>query len=548
MKKLWFAALVLTCFYVFTIASTSGIYFEHYESILNFLISGEASGLFSTDDFYTTWVFYFPLFSFLADYFQSSQVYASAYVIFTILNLSFVFGIVIYYLFQSKRSLLVRLVLFLSALLVSFDMVYYQNNLRLAFLAYFAIFLFLNTQFDKKIDFGWIAAVSFYALLAFFIRVEIAMICAMFCTFLILLYREKLNKTVFIFLCIVLVAGIVIFGYQSLKYPELTTYMQVEKEFEDRYSVDFDVLNEKEFVWTMALRRFVLDSDNITILDYKEFLSDKSFLAYLKNPLFLESYKEKIDLLMEDLYVYRYFLLYSLFNFLLVFANERKDRRNLFKLILVAAIVVLFPFALSILVSCPYNLVISILIGLNILALIYFLKKDFVVERILQLVYLAFFVLVIGQFTSWSEHQQLETEKADKSLAIRKMMEDYTQEGKTIVFGELLPYDYYPSRLFAMNTSKRIRHYYMGMYFFAYQGFYLEKNKEFFGNNIESLASRIDHIVDSTDVVFVSTMSQNEFLEDYLSQFCRIDIGFQELYRANYAYEPKAYHVFRKSL
>lgn len=516
---------IITVFLIlFLINKITGIYFDSYESIINYSVhvSGETGVINlspSNNDFILL-----QIYMYLQKFWPEAPIFAIAKLFFTTLS----FTVILYCLpriFNSRNTVVVLTLITLTILSTNFVLI---SNVRISFSLGFSALLFLFSHRDKlkpsKVFLFYLLAIC-----SILNRIEIAIIIFTLGILSAILFYHK--KIAFHIIGAILIASIAYFGFYwvNIKYFEsIHKGLKYEKALDDRGDFKFSDLKIDEHANSNDLKYYAialnildepkLDTDNF---DYTLLLKNRSFINYLSNfnqfkKVYIDQLSEMTEYLYKNLWPFLFILIILSFLYIKVALRDRA----FFKYATLYLSVFSIPFLMAIFGEVTPSFL-SPYLSTCLLSLLIFVAPTFEKHKNL---YLSGFLL-IGLFILNSDLKPSLKDKQLQQSISEKIYNDFKTEDQVFLLS-MLDWSILPQKLFHQDANYIFNSISFGL--FDHTNFFKEHKLQVFGENYQSLSSRFEFVIQKKTPVYGNEFIVN-FYKIYLSKVHNLEIDFTQL-------------------
>lgn len=548
-------SFLITLVFILLINLTTGTYFEEDYRLYNYFLYNEFSGSLDFSYVSASLLALTPILSKVSQSYPSFPFYSfynSAIDFFTL----FIIITSVMLIHNNSRHDTKILILVIALILVFyFDNIFYVHNLRIAFIAPFASFLwyYVVSKYTRSKSLYILSALLL--MIGITVRVDVAIVSIGFTVVFSLLFFKKQHSVISIFFLVFALCVYALFEYmQIIHFPEIRKILVlVHKAIDGQFAVT-ETDDYSKYLKQLAMMYFIKDESQYNIHTYGELLGDKStIISYTINQKnFLFSYFLKLVGIVIELKNHLWILLLTLINLIFTISKFKKslnDHKHLaLRLILFVSVILFTILFFNVFAIFLSNLIISICIVLNVCLLLNIVYSDFTNWKKILKINLLFLIILFPFYLK--NIYNLEMRKQEDALENQAYLKKIHNDGKDIVISnlpiiiseEIEEFSFYPSRLYSITASDNIPIFYIDLFYYNNFNFYKSYVKPFFGEDHELLLNRIKRCTNE-NVVFISSDKYNNFLKKYLSHIHNTNFNFKEINSSLTYFDLKSYQV-----
>lgn len=510
------------------LATYWGIYLGEYEVFFSYgvLLSAVKSShivVASSDNFLL-----YPVYTWLQKLTSHIQMYGVVKMAISYLAI----GLILFSIIKNKElNRINKFFLSLIFLLLFLESFFFIQNVRIGTLLSIGALVYLLTFKNDKL----VHKLVFYVLifLAITNRIQIAVILSLLSVFFVLMYfRKSLFRHTLLFFILGLLAYTTFLLLANMDFDHSKNYVNYERDFYDKMNVTvsgspLDSNIETQNIKKYARILFIEDGEALDSIKYTSLLKHKTLYSYIfKNPDFTRIYISKISQAYEETksrYLPLVFLLVWLLGNLLFF-DKQKRIKHLLSLLLFIGL-----FAFINLVAVLYTDVIySFLVFLIFIFLLY-VNQSKVFGKSLLINTISLLLLLL-QFSVYSTNllHELKLKDLNYHLIENEILEDKEQGVKSIVsylsYQEIMSPNIFKSHQILIDQLAFLD-------FGTLNGIPMlsKERSKLFGKENQSLAHRIDWVIENNQGILYSDDFFSAFYPLYLQKVYDIHVNFEPI-------------------
>ena len=505
-----------------------GIYLGEYEvffsyGVLHAAIESSNIVVASSDNFLL-----YPMYTWLQKLTSYIQMYGVVKMTISYLAI----GLVLFSIVKSKElNRINKFFLSLIFLLLFLESFFFIQNVRIGTLLSIGAFVYLLTFKNDKL----VHKLVFYALifLAITNRIQIAVILSLLSVFFVLIYfRTSLFRYAFLFFILSILAYITFLLLANMDLDHSKNYVNYERDFYDKMNVTvsgspLDSNIETQNIKKYARILFIEDGEALDSIEYTSLLKHKTLYSYIfKNTDFTRIYISKISQAYQELksrYLPMLFLFVWLLGNLLLF-DKQKRIKHLLSLLLFIGL-----YAFINLVAVLYADVIYSFLGFFIFIFILYINQSKVFGKSLLINTISSLLLLL-QFSVYSTNllNELKLKDLNYHLIENEILEDKEQGVKSIVsylsYQEIMSPNIFKSHYILLDQLTFLD-------FGTLNGIpmFSKERSKLFGKENQSLAHRIDWVIENNQGILYSDDFFSAFYPLYLQKVYDLHVNFEPI-------------------
>ena len=505
-----------------------GIYLGEYEvffsyGVLHAAIESSNIVVASSDNFLL-----YPIYTWLQKLTSYIQMYGVVKMTISYLAI----GLVLFSIVKSKElNRINKFFLSLIFLLLFLESFFFIQNVRIGTLLSIGAFVYLLTFKNDKI----VHKLVFYVLifLAITNRIQIAVILSLLSVFFVLIYfRTALFRHTFLFFILSILSYITFLLLANMDLDHSKNYVNYERDFYDKMNVTvsgspLDSNIERQNIKKYARILFIEDGEALDSIEYTSLLKHKTLYSYIfKNTDFTRIYISKISQAYQELksrYLPMLFLFVWLLGNLLLF-DKQKRIKHLLSLLLFTGL-----FAFINLVAVLYADVIYSFLGFFIFIFILYINQSKVFGKSLLINTISSLLLLL-QFSVYSTNllNELKLKDLNYHLIENEILEDKEQGVKSIVsylsYQEIMSPNIFKSHYILLDQLTFLD-------FGTLNGIpmFSKERSKLFGKENQSLAHRIDWVIENNQGILYSDDFFSAFYPLYLQKVYDVNVNFEPI-------------------
>ena len=505
-----------------------GIYLGEYEVFFSYGVlhaANESSNIVvaSSDNFLL-----YPMYTWLQKLTFHIQMYGVVKMTISYLAI----GLILFSIVKNKElNRINKFFLSLIFLLLFLETFFFIQNVRIGTLlsigALVSLLTFKNYTLVHKL--------IFYALifLAITNRIQIAVILSLLSVFFVLMYfRTSLFRHAFLFFILSILAYTTFLLLANMDLDHSKNYVNYERDFYDKMNVTvsgspIDSNIETQNIKKYARILFIEDGEALDSIEYTSLLKHKTLYSYIfKNPDFTSIYISKISQAYQETKS-RYLPMVFLFIWLLgnlLFFDKQKRIKHLLSLLLFTGL-----FAFINLVAVLYTDVIYSFLVFIIFIFLFYINQSKVFGKT-HLINTISMLLLAFQVSLYSKNllHELKLKDSNYHLIENEILEDKEQGVKSIV--SYLSYQ----EIMSPNIFKSHRVLLDQLAFLDYGTLngipmFSKERSKLFGKENQSLAQRIDWVIENNQGILYSDDFFSAFYPLYLQKVYDLHVNFEPI-------------------
>ena len=505
-----------------------GIYLGEYEvffsyGVLHAAIESSNIVVASSDNFLL-----YPMYTWLQKLTSYIQMYGVVKMTISYLAI----GLVLFSIVKSKElNRINKFFLSLIFLLLFLESFFFIQNVRIGTLLSIGAFVYLLTFKNDKI----VHKLVFYVLifLAITNRIQIAVILSLLSVFFVLMYfRTALFRHTFLFFILSILAYITFLLLANMDLDHSKNYVNYERDFYDKMNVTvsgspLDSNIETQNIKKYARILFIEDGEALDSIEYTSLLKHKTLYSYIfKNTDFTRIYISKISQAYQELksrYLPMLFLFVWLLGNLLLF-DKQKRIKHLLSLLLFIGL-----FAFINLVAVLYADVIYSFLGFFIFIFILYINQSKVFGKSLLINTISSLLLLL-QFSVYSTNllNELKLKDLNYHLIENEILEDKEQGVKSIVsylsYQEIMSPNIFKSHYILLDQLT-----FLDLGTLNGIPMFSKERSKLFGKENQSLAHRIDWVIENNQGILYSDDFFSAFYPLYLQKVYDLHVNFEPI-------------------
>lgn len=474
-----------------------------------------------------------PVYAKLTALFPNIPVFSSVNTMYNLLILTGYIYLVYLIVQHHTKPSQSRLAIVTLLIMTVFINMVFINNVRISLLSSLLAFLYLFLKEHYQLSKGHYVFFALFLVIGLEIRQEMAIIVAAFSVLFFLFWGNK-KQVLISGLSLALGLALFISLSQAMHKTEPDKFYLHEAEhiMHDRDNYKPTITSPADSLRAHAIFMYIHDKPQIDISDYAEISQQENLFDYIfKNDEFVAIYTDKLVDIYFILKSYAWLVLVGISLTILLFISTKESKERI-KIALFLAMYLAVPLSLNVVVFVAKSFLIAYLsVGVIALCISLMLSKgSFFKQRYLRLIFLLVItVLFIGNlYIEWQDIQA----NTESALFYQNEIKSYRLEGKEVIFAWPKFETIYSARLFDSKKDEMLQHRFLHEGFMGYYDTFLDYNEVFYGENHESLNTRVERITQN-DVVFFSDEYQNSFLKAYMSSFYGMQLDFQQVTQIN---------------